>query len=221
MGDGFSVELCGGTHVKRTGDIGLLKIVAETGIASGVRRVEAVTGSSAHAYVNEGEEMLGRIAEVLRSSRSDVVGKVQALQKQQRDMAKQIEKLQGAMAANQGADLASEAVEVAGVKVLAAKVAGDSKALMSTLDNLKSKLERCVVVLASVEGDKISLIAGVSKDLTKTLKAGDAVNLVGAKVGAKGGGRPDMARAGGGTDVDALPAALDLVAPWVAETLGT
>ena len=221
MGDGFSVELCGGTHVKRTGDIGLLKIVAETGIASGVRRVEAVTGSTAHAYVNEGEEMLGRIAEVLRSSRSDVVGKVQALQKQQRDMAKQIEKLQGAMAANQGADLASEAVEVAGVKVLAAKVAGDSKALMSTLDNLKSKLERCVVVLASVEGDKISLIAGVSKDLTKTLKAGDAVNLVGAKVGAKGGGRPDMARAGGGTDVDALPAALDLVAPWVAETLGT
>ena len=221
MGDGFSVELCGGTHVERTGDIGLLKIIAETGIASGVRRVEAVTGSSAHAHVNEGEEMLGRIAQVLRGSRSDVVSKVEALQKQQRDMAKQIEKLQGAMAANQGADLASEAVEVAGVKVLAAKVAGDSKALMSTLDNLKSKLERCVVVLASVEGDKISLIAGVSKDLTKSLKAGDVVNLVGAKVGAKGGGRPDMARAGGGSDVDALPAALDLVAPWVAETLGT
>ena len=221
MGDGFSVELCGGTHVQRTGDIGLLKIFAETGIASGVRRIEAYTGANAHAYINEGEGMLEQMAVTLRGNRTDLVTKVEALQKQQRDLAKQIERLQGAMAANQGADLASEALEVSGVKVLAARVEGDSKALMSTLDNLKSKLERCVVVLAAVEDGKISLIAGVSKDLTKSLKAGDAVNLVGAKIGAKGGGRPDMARAGGGSDVGALPAALELVAPWVAETLGS
>ena len=219
MGDGFSVELCGGTHVQRTGDIGLMKIFAETGIASGVRRIEAYTGANAHAYINESEEMLESIAAALRGTRSDVVTKVEALQTQQRDLAKQIERLQGAMAANQGADLASQAVEVADVKVLAARVEGDGKSLMSTLDNLKSKLARCVVVLAAVEDGKISLIAGVSKDLTKTLKAGDAVNLVGAKVGAKGGGRPDMARAGGGSDVDALPAALELVVPWVNEML--
>ena len=219
MGDGFSVELCGGTHVQRTGDIGLMKIFAETGIASGVRRIEAYTGANAHAYINESEEMLESIAAALRGTRSDVVTKVEALQTQQRDLAKQIERLQGAMAANQGADLASQAVEVADVKVLAARVEGDGKSLMSTLDNLKSKLARCVVVLAAVEDGKISLIAGVSKDLTKTLKAGDAVNLVGAKVGAKGGGRPDMARAGGGSEVDALPAALELVVPWVNEML--
>jgi len=221
MGDGFSVELCGGTHVQRTGDIGLMKIFAETGIASGVRRIEAYTGANAHAYINESEGMLERIAATLRGNRGDVVTKVEALQKQQRDLTKQIERLQGAVAANQGADLASQAVDVTDVKVLAVRVEGDGKSLMSTLDNLKSKLMRCVVVLAAVEDGKISLIAGVSKDLTKTLKAGDAVNLVGARIGAKGGGRPDMARAGGGSDVDALPAALELVAPWVSKTLGS
>jgi len=221
MGDGFSVELCGGTHVQRTGDIGLMKIFTETGIASGVRRIEAYTGANAHAYINESEQMLESIAATLRGGRSDVVTKVEALQLQQRELAKQIERLQGAMAANQGADLASQAILVSDVRVLTARVEGDSKSLMSTLDNLKSKLERCVVVLAAVEDGKISLIAGVSKDLTKTLKAGDAVNLVGAKVGAKGGGRPDMARAGGGGDVDALPAALELVVPWVNEALNS
>jgi len=221
MGDGFSVELCGGTHVNRTGDIGLLKIFAETGIASGVRRIEAYTGVRAHRWVNDGEATLAEIAGSLRGNRGDVLAKVEALQTQQRDMAKQIEKLQGAMAANQGADLASQAVTVGDVQVLARQIDGDSKALMSTLDNLKSKLERCVVVLAAVENNKIALIAGVSKDLTGNIKAGDVVNQVGAQVGAKGGGRPDMARAGGGTDVAALPAALDAVAPWVAEVLGT
>ncbi len=220
MGDGFSVELCGGTHVQRTGDIGLLKILAETGIASGVRRVEAVTGSNAHAYVNSGENTLLRIGELVRGNRGDLISKVEQLQAQQRDLAKQVERLQGAVAANQGADLASEAVAVGDVQVLAAQVAGDAKGLMSTLDNLKSKLKRCVIVLAAVEEGKVALIAGVSKDLTKQLKAGDAVNLVGAQVGAKGGGRPDMARAGGGSNTDALPEALALVAPWVAETLG-
>jgi len=186
-----------------------------------VRRIEAYTGANAHAYINESEGMLERIAATLRGNRGDVVTKVEALQKQQRDLTKQIERLQGAVAANQGADLASQAVDVTDVKVLAVRVEGDGKSLMSTLDNLKSKLMRCVVVLAAVEDGKISLIAGVSKDLTKTLKAGDAVNLVGARIGAKGGGRPDMARAGGGSDVDALPAALELVAPWVSKTLGS
>lgn len=220
MGDGFSVELCGGTHVRRTGDIGLLKVVAETGIASGVRRVEAVTGNNAHSYVNEGEAALGHIGQLVRGNRSELVAKVEQLQTQQRDLTKQIERLQGAVAANQGADLANSAVSVGDVQVLAAQVEGDAKGLMSTLDNLKSKLQRCVVVLAAVDEGKVALIAGVSKDLTNLIKAGDAVNLVGATVGAKGGGRPDMARAGGGTNPDALPAALELVAPWVAETLG-
>ena len=220
MGEGFSVELCGGTHVKRTGDIGLMKVFAETGIASGVRRIEAVTGSKAHEYVNSGEDTLSRIGGLLRGNRSELVTKVEQLQAQQRDLLKQVERLQGAVAANQGADLANQAVAVGDVQVLAAQVTGDAKGLMSMLDNLKSKLQRCVVVLAAVDDGKVALIAGVSKDLTKTIKAGDAVNLVGAIVGAKGGGRPDMARAGGGSNPAALPEALALVAPWVAETLG-
>ncbi len=220
MGDGFSVELCGGTHVQRTGDIGLLKVSAETGIASGVRRIEAMTGSNAHSYVKEGEATLNRIGQLVRGNRTELVAKVEQLQNQQRDLTKQIERLQGAVAANQGADLANSAVSVGDVQVLAAQVEGDAKSLLSTLDNLKSKLQRCVVVLAAVDGGKVALIAGVSKDLTKKLKAGDAVNLVGAKVGAKGGGRPDMARAGGGTNPEAIPAALALVAPWVAEAMG-
>ena len=221
MGDGFSVELCGGTHVQRTGDIGLLKIVAETGIASGVRRIEAYTGSNALDYVAQGEAALAQIATLVRGNRADLVSKVEQLQAQQRELSKQVEKLQGAMAVNQGADLASQAVAVGDVQVLAARVEGDSKSLMSTLDNLKSKLKRCVVVLAAVNDGKIALIAGVSKDLTDSLTAGEAVNLVGARVGAKGGGRPDMARAGGGDNVAELESALAQVAPWVEESLAS
>ena len=220
MGDGFSIELCGGTHVARTGDIGLFKIFAETGIASGVRRIEAYTGANALAWINAGEQTLAQIGTLVRGNRTELVTKVEQLQAQQRELSKQLERMQGAMAANQGADLAGQAVAVGDVQVLAARVDGDSKALMSTLDNLKSKLKRCVVVLAAVNDGQIALIAGVSKDLTSNLKAGDAVNLVGAKVGAKGGGRPDMARAGGGDNVAALDGALALVAPWVAEALG-
>ena len=221
MGDGFSVELCGGTHVQRTGDIGLLKIVAETGIASGVRRIEAYTGRNALDYVAQGEAALAQIATLVRGNRADLVSKVEQLQVQQRELSKLVEKLQGAMAVNQGADLASQAVAVGDVQVLAARVEGDSKSLMSTLDNLKSKLKRCVVVLAAVSDGKIALIAGVSKDLTDSLTAGEAVNLVGAKVGAKGGGRPDMARAGGGDNVAELESALAQVAPWVEQTLAS
>ena len=219
MGEGFSVELCGGTHVGRTGDIGLLKVLSETGVAAGVRRIEAVTGQAALNYVKESDALLQQIAALTRGNRGDVLGKVQALQDSNRDLQKQLAQMQGAVAASQGADLAGRAqsIDFGGepVQVLAEQVPGDAKALLSTLDSLKSRLQPGVIVLAAVADGKVHLIAGVSKALTDRIKAGDLVNEVGARVGAKGGGRPDMARAGGGTDVDALPAALQAVPEWV------
>ncbi|MGD8831340.1 MAG: alanine--tRNA ligase, partial [Pseudomonadales bacterium] len=215
MGDGYSVELCGGTHVDRTGDIGLFRIVSETGIAAGIRRIEAVTGPGALAWTLAGEDMLARISGLVRGSRTDAADKVAAILEENRRLTRELEQIRQTLAASQGSDLAGDATEVDGVKVLATTVEGDSKALMQTLDTLRSKLGSAVIVLGHVEEGTVSLVAGVSKDLTDRIKAPEVINAVGTKVGARGGGRPDMARAGGGTDPGALPAALAAVPEWV------
>jgi alanyl-tRNA synthetase len=215
MGDGYSVELCGGTHVARTGDIGLFRIISETGIAAGVRRIEAVTGPTALSWTFNTEDALGAITGLVKGSRADVVEKVGALLDDNKRLGRELAEAQQKLAASQGTDLVKEAVDVAGVKVLAARVEGESKALMQTLDTLKSKLGSAAIVLGHVDGGRVSLIAGVSKDLTSRISAPDLVNAVGAQVGAKGGGRPDMARAGGGENPEALAAALASVPEWV------
>jgi alanyl-tRNA synthetase len=218
IGD-FSVELCGGTHVQHAGDIGLLKIVAETGIASGVRRIEAVTGERALDWVAENEQRLQRIAELVKGGRDDVDDKVAQLLEKHRQVEKELQQLKGKLASNQGSDLAGQAVDIDGIKVLAARLEGaDSKVLRETLDQLKNKLGSAAVVLAAVTGDKISLVAGVTKDQTGRLKAGDLVNAVASRVGGKGGGRPDMAQAGG-NQPEHLDAALQAVPDWVRQQL--
>jgi alanyl-tRNA synthetase len=218
MGD-FSTELCGGTHVRAVGDIGFFKIVAESGVAAGVRRIEAVTGANAVDWVEREDERLAQLAAILKSGRDDIEDKVAQLVERGRRLEKELEQLKAKLASAQGADLASGAVEVGGVKVLAARLDGvEPKALRDTLDQLKNKLGRAVVVLAAVAGNKVSLVAGVTADCTDRVKAGELVNLVAQKVGGKGGGRADMAQAGG-TDATALPDALALVEPWVRERL--
>jgi alanyl-tRNA synthetase len=218
MGD-FSTELCGGTHVRRTGDIGLFKIVGESGVAAGVRRIEAVTGPGALDYVRDTEARLMRVAELLRGGREDVERKAEQLNARIRQLEKELDQLRGKLATGGSTDLAAEAKEVKGVKVLAARLDGaDVKALREALDRLKDKLGRAAIVLAAVQGDKVSLVSGVTKDLTGKLHAGELVNHVAAQVGGKGGGRPDMAQAGG-TDPSGLERALNGVADWVAQRL--
>jgi len=218
MGD-FSTELCGGTHVRAVGDIGFFKIVAEGGVAAGVRRIEAVTGANAVAWVEREDERLQNLAATLKAGRDDVEDKVAQLLERSRRLEKELEQLKAKLASAAGTDLAGSAVEVGGVKVLAARLDSvDAKALRETLDQLKSKLGRAVVVLGAVSGDKVSLVAGVTADCTDRLKAGELVNLVAQRVGGKGGGRADMAQAGG-TDPAGLPEALALVEPWVRERL--
>jgi alanyl-tRNA synthetase len=220
MGDGFSVELCGGCHVSRTGDIGVLKLVSESGIAAGVRRIEAVTGPGALRWIDEGEQTLNRTSELVKASRRDLHEKISQLVDQNRELTRELEQLKSKQAASTGTDLAAEARDVDGIKVLGAVVEGsDQKALLSTLDTLKNKLGSAVIVLGQVSDGKVSLIAGVTQDVTDRIKAGDAINMVGEMVGARGGGRPDMARAGGGDRPDALPAALDALPDWVAGRL--
>jgi alanyl-tRNA synthetase len=216
MGD-FSTELCGGTHVKAVGDIGLFKVIAEGGIAAGVRRIEAVTGEGALAWVEADEARLLRVAEVLKGGREDLDDKVVALFERARRLEKELDGLKAKLATAAGADLASQAVDVGGVRVLAARLDGaDPKTLRETLDQLKSKLGSAVVVLAAQTDGKVSLAAGVTKDLTDRLKAGELIGAVAAKVGGKGGGRPDMAQAGG-NDPAGIPAALELVRDWVSQ----
>ncbi|MCW8890169.1 MAG: alanine--tRNA ligase, partial [Sedimenticola sp.] len=218
MGD-FSTELCGGTHVKAVGDIGLFKITSETGIASGVRRIEAVTGEAAIQWVEEDENRLQRVADLVKSGREDVAEKVSQLVDKSRRLEKELEQLKGKLASAAGSDLASSAVDVAGIKVLAAKLEGvDPKSLRDTMDQLKNKLGSAVILLAAVTGEKVSLVAGVTKDQIPALKAGDLVKYVAEQVGGKGGGRPDMAQAGG-NDPAALPAALASVEGWVKSSL--
>ena len=211
----FSVELCGGTHVSHTGDIGLFKIVSESGVAAGIRRIEAVTAEYALDWADKGESQLSEIAAMLKGNREDLSGRVSQLMDKNRSLEKELAQLKGKLASSQGSDLSSQAVEVNGIKVLAANLEGaDVKTLRDTLDQLKNKLGTSAIVLAAVSGNKISLVAGVSKDATDKVKAGDLVNSVAKQVGGKGGGRPDMAQAGG-DQPDNLPAALKGVVEWV------
>ena len=214
---GTSRELCGGTHVQRTGDIGLFSIVAEGGVAAGVRRIEAVTGMNALSYVQDMEATLGGVAGTLRVVPSDVPARVGALLEQMRDLEKEMAGLKGRLASAQGDELLAQAVDIQGLKVLAARLDGaDAKALRETMDKLKDKLKTAVIVLATVDGDKVQLAAGVTADSLGKVKAGELVNFVAQQVGGKGGGKPDMAMAGG-TDASKLAAALASVAAWVAE----
>ncbi|POA87152.1 alanine--tRNA ligase [Pseudomonas protegens] len=215
MGGDFSVELCGGIHANRTGDIGLLKITSEGGVASGVRRIEAVTGAAALAYLNAAEEQLKEAATLVKGSRDNLIDKLSAVLERNRLLEKQLEQLQAKAASAAGDDLSALAADVKGVKVLAARLDGqDGKALLALVDQLKNKLGRAVILLGSVHEEKVVLVAGVTKDLTGQLKAGDLMKQAAAAVGGKGGGRPDMAQ-GGGVDAAALDAALALTVPFV------
>ena len=219
MGGGFSVELCGGTHVERTGDIGLMRVTSESGIAAGVRRIEAVTGEQALNAVDEMDAQLELIAKALKSGRGKLVQKAQSIVAELKDAEKQNAQLKGKLASAAGSDLASQAKEIAGIKVLSANLEGaDPKSLRDTVDQLKNKLGSGVVLLAASSGEKISLVAGVTADTTDRIKAGELMQFVAAQVGGKGGGRPDMAQ-GGGVDVSALPAAIESVFGWVEEKL--
>jgi alanyl-tRNA synthetase len=221
MGDGFSVELCGGTHVRRTGDIGLVSIVAESGVAAGVRRIEAVTGHNACARVAMLEQSLSEIGERLRATPGELLRRVDALLEDQRAQRREIERLQTALAEREGGDLLARARDVGGVRVLAERVeVADAQALLSTMDALKAKLGSGVIVLATVQDGRVNLAASVSRDLVDRLDAGALVRDVGQQVGARGGGRRDSARAGGGERVDALPVALAAVAGWVGSRIG-
>ncbi len=212
---GTSRELCGGTHVARTGDIGLFSISAEGGVAAGVRRVEAVTGDNALVYMQGMETALGGVAGTLKVLPKDVPARVVAVLDQVRRLERELGALKGRLASAQGDDMASQAIDIKGVKVLAATLEGaDINTLRETMDKLKDKLRSAVVVLASVVAGKVTLIAGVTADLTSKVKAGDLVNMVAGQVGGKGGGRPDMAQAGG-TQPENLPAALSSVTDWV------
>jgi len=219
MAGEYSVEFCGGTHVNRTGDIGLFKIISESGISAGVRRIEAVTGKGALALIEREENTLKQLCEIVKSKPEELAVKVQQLADSYRVLEKQLEQLKSKMASSAGSDLASQAIEISGVKVLIASMEGfNSKSLRDTVDQLKNKLGSSVVLLASVAEGKVNLVAGVSKDVIGRVKAGDLVNLVAQQVGGKGGGRPDMAMAGG-TDPDGVPAALKSVKPWLVEKL--
>lgn len=218
MGD-FSVELCGGTHVRRTGDIGIFKVVSEGGVAAGVRRIEAVTGETALGYLSETDDSLMEIASLVKGSREDVRDKVDQLNQRLRSMEKELEQLKAKLASSKGDSLTDQAVEVEGIQVLAARLDGmQAKELRDTLDRLKDKLGSAAIVLATVDEDKVSLVAGVTKDLVKRLHAGKLVGEVANKVGGKGGGRPDMAQAGGKNPAE-LDTALAAVPDWIRQQL--
>ncbi len=214
---GFSTELCGGVHVDRAGDIGLFKIVSEGGVASGVRRIEAVTGDGALHWIEEKGKQLDSIAQLVKASAGNIEEKVAALVDKNKQLEKQLTAMKSSMASQAGSDLTSEAIDVNGIKVLAKKLDdADMKMMRETVDQLKNKLGAGVVVLASVNGDKVSLISGVTKAETSKLKAGELINFVANQIGGKGGGRPDMAQAGG-SQPENLAVALDSVKDWVAE----
>ena len=217
--DRFSVELCGGTHVTRTGDIGVFRIQSEAGVASGVRRIEAVTGVGALADIAKTDQALAEVCDVVKASPASAAEKVSNLRKEVRELEKQITQLKQKLATGAGSDLTADAVAVGDIKVLATVVDGaDASTLRDTLDHCKNKLGSGVVLLAAVDGDKISLVAGVTKDLTDKVRAGDVMKEFAGRVGGKGGGRPDMAQ-GGGTDVGALEPALADLPSWVSDQL--
>jgi len=215
----FSMELCGGTHVARAGDIGLFKIVSESGVAAGVRRVEAVTGRAAYEWVVDTDHRLREIAALVRGGRDDVDEKVREIIDRARRLEKEVQQLKAKFASGQGGDLAAQAKEVGGIRVLAAQIDGaDAKALRSAVDDLKGKLGSSVIVLASVLEGKVVLVAGVSADVSTRVKAGDIAGIVAAQVGGRGGGRADFAQAGG-TQPDNLPGALNGVEALVRSRL--
>ena len=214
---GTSRELCGGTHVQRTGDIGLFKVVAEGGVAAGVRRIEAVTGENALAYLQTLESTVDEAAATLKAPVAELNHRIGGALDQIKALEKELAQLKGKLASNQGDELAGQAVDVKGIKVLAATLDGaDAKALRDTMDKLKDKLGTAAIVLAAIDGDKVQLAAGVTKDSIGKLKAGELVNFVAQQVGGKGGGKPDMAMAGG-TNPAGLAQALAGVQAWVAE----
>jgi alanyl-tRNA synthetase len=220
MGDdqvNYSTELCGGTHVARTGEVGFFKIVSESGVAAGVRRVEAVTGAGALEYVQQLDTRLDEIAAALRAPSTEAAQRIAQLLDQVKAGEREIQRLQQKLAAGQGADLLSRAVDVNGVKVLAAILDGvDARQLRDTVDQLKGKFDRAAIVLGAVVDGKVQLVAGVTANTIGRIKAGDLVNFVAQQVGGKGGGRPDLAMAGG-TDPGALPQALAGVQAWAKE----
>jgi len=216
---GSSRELCGGVHVHRTGDIGLFKVVAESGVAAGVRRIEAVTGGNALAYLQNLEATVSKAAGSLKASPAELNSRIAQVLDQVKSLEKEMAALKGKLASSQGDELMTQAADVKGVKVLSALLPGaDAKTLRDTMDKLKDKLKTAVIVLAAVEGDKVQLAAGVTSDTIGKVKAGELVNFVAQQVGGKGGGKPDMAMAGG-TDATNLNAALDSVLAWVTERL--
>ena len=217
MGDGFSVELCGGTHAKRTGDIGIFRLTSEQGIASGVRRIEGVTGANALDTIEALEDSLTESAGVLRADKGNFSDKIRQLVEQNKKLEKEVSQLNMKLASGAGNDLADSAIEVNGIKLIVNRIdGGDPKTLPDVMDRLKNKIQSGIVVLAAVNENKITLIAGVTQDLTETIQAGALVNHVASQVGGKGGGRPDMARAGG-SDVEALPNALDSIPEYILE----
>ena len=217
--DNYSIELCGGTHVARTGDIGLFRITSESGISAGVRRIEAVTGLGALAWVEETERALRETGKLVKATRDTLAEKVQQLLDRNRQLEKEVDTLKARLASSAGNDLAASAVDVAGLKVVAAQLDGaDRKALMETADQLKNKLGEGVVVLATVEEGKVILVAGVTKSATSRIKAGDIMKHLAAQVDGKGGGRPDMAQ-GGGSDPSRLAEALAGVPEWVEKNI--
>jgi len=216
---GSSRELCGGTHVARTGDIGLFKIVSEGGVAAGVRRVEAITGANALAYLQDLESTVHSAAATLKAPAAELQGRLAQVLDQVKALEREVGSLKGKLASSKGDELLAQAIEVKGVKVLAAKLDGaDAKTLRDTMDKLKDKLKSAAIVLAAVDGAKVQLAAGVTADAMGKVKAGELVNFVAQQVGGKGGGKPDLAMAGG-TDAAALPAALQSVQAWVSERL--
>lgn len=220
MGNGYSVELCGGTHVARTGDIGLLKITAETGIAAGIRRIEAVTGNGALSLIRDTDLLLENLSQILKVGRSELLERVQNTLQENKQLHKQLAEVSQKMAASQGSDLASQSVDINGVNFLASEVEGDNKAMMQTLDTLRSQLGECVVVLAQVNAGKVGAVVGVSKKVVDKVSAPDIMATFGPLVGAKGGGRPDLARAGGGDNPSGLADAFAAAERFVAQRLG-
>ena len=216
---GSSRELCGGTHVSRTGDIGLFKVVMEGGVAAGVRRIEAVTGDNVLHYLRLIDAQRNAVAQLLKTHPDDIQARVKAGQEQLKALEKELSALKGKLAASQSGDLAAQALEIKGIKLLAAQIEGDAQALRETADKLKNVLKTCALVLASVNDGKVSLVAMVSSDATNRIKAGELVNFVASQVGGKGGGRPDMAQAGG-TQPENVTSALKSVAGWVDAKLG-
>ena len=219
FGDGFSVELCGGTHVEATGEIGMMKIVSQSGIAAGVRRVEAVTGRGIQQLVQDNEDLLSRLSELANASSNELEARFQGLIDQNEQLQKELDTLRQGSVKDESQSLLDDMVTVSDVNVIAAQIEGDTDSMMSMYDELRASMSDYVIALAVVDDGTVHLVCGVAKGLTKSLRAGDLIKHLGEQVGARGGGRPEMARGGGGDQPEKLPAALDSVVAWVEEQL--